>query len=104
VLVEEATISGPWIERLADHLKAEAYSLSATKKRMAAARQLLLYLRKQGVDVTGVTAADEQAFLTRKLDSYRKRHRREPGDVNGWRWGYTGGSPDHEPPSGDDSQ
>ena len=89
--VEEATISGPWIERLADHLKAEAYSLSATQKRMAAARQFLLYFRKQGVDVTGVTAADEQAFLTHKLDSYRKRHRREPGDLNGWRWGYTGG-------------
>lgn len=89
--MEEATISGPWIERLADYLRAEAYSLSATQKRLVAARQFLLYLEKQGVDVALATAAHEQGFLNHKLDSYRKRHGKEPSDLNGWRWGYTGG-------------
>jgi integrase/recombinase XerD len=88
---EDTTIGGPWIERLAHYLKAEAYSLFATKKRMAAARQFLLYLRKQGVDVAGATAAQEKAFFAHKLDSHRKRHGHEPSDLNSWRWGYTSG-------------
>jgi integrase/recombinase XerD len=91
VSVEEATISGPWIERLAHHLKAEAYSLSATQKRLTAGRQFLLYLGKQRVDVAAATAEHEKAFLIHKLDSHQKRHGHEPSDLNGWRWGYTGG-------------
>ena len=49
--VEEATIGGPWIERLAHYLKVEEYSLPTTQKRLAVARQFLHYLEKQGVDV-----------------------------------------------------
>jgi site-specific recombinase XerD len=89
--MEESTISGPCLERLAQHLKAEAYSLSATRKRLTAARQFLLYLERQGVDVAAAGAGHEKAFLRHKLDSYRKRHGREPSDLSGWRWGHTGG-------------
>jgi site-specific recombinase XerD len=91
VSTEDATISGPWMERLAEHLEAEAYSPSATRKRMAAGRQFLLYLEKQSVQVALAAAAHEQAFLAHKLDAYRKRYGNEPGDLNGWRWGYTAG-------------
>lgn len=90
-LEEETTISGPWIEKLAHHLKAHVYSLSATRKRLAAARQFLLYLEKQCIDVTLATASEEQAFLDHKLASHRKRHRHQPRDLNGWRWGFTSG-------------
>jgi hypothetical protein len=71
--VEEATIDGPWIERLAHYLKAEEYSPSAIRKRMTAARGFLHYLGKQGIDVVGATAAHEEAFLIHKLDSRRRR-------------------------------
>ena len=89
--MEESTISGPCLERLAHHLKAEAYSLSAARKRLTAARQFLLYLGRHGVDVAAAAAEDEKAFLSHKLDSYRKRHGREPSDLSGWRWGHTSG-------------
>ena len=89
--MEESMIGGPWIERLADYLKVEAYSLSATQKRMTAARQFLLYLGKRGVNVALATPAHEQGFLDHKLDSHRKRHGHKPSDLSGWRWGYTGG-------------
>lgn len=89
--LEGSTISRWWIERLADHLKAEAYSLAATKKRLTAGRQFLLYLGKQGIDAGAATAADEQAFLAEKLASYRQGHGHEPKHLNDWRWGYTGG-------------
>jgi integrase/recombinase XerD len=89
--VEERTINGPWIERLAYHLKVSEYSLSATQKRMAAARGFLLYLANQGIDVAGATAAHEQAFLIHNLNSYRKRHGHGPSDLSSWRWGYTSG-------------
>lgn len=89
--LEEATISGPWIERLADYLRTEAYSLSATGKRLTAARQFLLYLEKRGINVALATVEQEQAFLDHKLGSYRKRHGKQPSDLNGWRWGYTSG-------------
>jgi integrase/recombinase XerD len=89
--VEETTINGPWIQRLSQYLEVSEYSLSATKKRMAAGRGFLLYLTKQHVDVAGATAAQEQAFLTQKLNFYRKRHGRGPSDLNSWRWGYTSG-------------
>jgi site-specific recombinase XerD len=89
--VKKATINGPWIERLASHLGAEAYSLSATDKHMAAARQFLLYLGKQGVDMADATLAHEKEFLIHKLNLYRKRHGHEPSDLSGWRCGYTSG-------------
>jgi site-specific recombinase XerD len=89
--VEEWTTNGPWIERLACQLKASEYSRSATQKRMAAARQFLLYLAKQGIDVSPATAAHEQLFLAHQLNAYRKRHGHPPRDLNSWRWGYTSG-------------
>jgi site-specific recombinase XerD len=89
--VEETTINGPWIQRLLQYLEVSEYSLSATKKRMAAARGFLLYLTKQRVDVADANAAHEQAFLTHKLNFYRKRHGRGPSDLSSWRWGYSSG-------------
>jgi integrase/recombinase XerD len=91
VSMEEATISEPWIDRLADYLRAEAYSTSATRKRMSVARQFLLYLERQGVGAVLATAAHEQAFLDNKLYEHRKRLGNKPSDLNGWRWGYTSG-------------
>jgi integrase/recombinase XerD len=41
--------------------------------------------------VAAAAAEDEKAFLSQKLDSYRKRHKREPSDLSGWRWGHTSG-------------
>ncbi len=89
--VKERTINGPWIQWLSQYLNVSEYSLSATKKRMAAARGFLLYLTKHGVDVADATVAHEQAFLTRKLNFYRKRHGHGPSDLSSWRWGYTSG-------------
>ena len=88
---EQSTINRPWIEQLADHLRAEAYSLPATKKRLTAGRQFLLYLRRQGIDAGEATAADEQAFLAEKLGLYRQRHGNEPKHLKDWRWCYTSG-------------
>jgi site-specific recombinase XerD len=88
---EEHTINEPLIERLAYHLKVSEYSLSATEKRMAAARGFLFYLAKERVDVGSATGAHEQAFLAFKLNFYRKRHGHGPNDLNSWRWGYTSG-------------
>lgn len=87
----EETIHQPWVQRLAHHLQTEAYSASATKKRLAAAGGFLLYLRKHAVGVEAATVAHEQGFLKQKLRLYRKRHGRLPRDSSGWRWGYTGG-------------
>ena len=89
--VEEATISGPWIERLAHHLKVEEYSLPTTRKRLAVARGFLQYLGKQGVDVVAAATEDEKAFLIHRLEAYRKRHGRDPNDLSGWRWGQISG-------------
>ena len=89
--VEEATISGPWIERLAHHIMVEEYSLPTTQKRLAVARRFLHYLGKQGVDVVAAATAHEKAFLIHRLKAYRKRHGREPNDLSGWRWGQTSG-------------
>jgi len=91
VSVEEATISGPWIERLAHHLKVEEYSLPTTRKRLAVARGFLQYLGKQGVDVVAAATEDEKAFLIHRLEAYRKRHGRDPNDLSGWRWGQISG-------------
>jgi integrase/recombinase XerD len=88
---EERTINDPLIEQLAYHLKVSGYSLSATEKRMAAARGFLLYLAKERVDVACATGAHEPAFLAFKLNLYRKRHGHAPCDLSSWRWGYTSG-------------
>jgi hypothetical protein len=53
--VKKTTIDGPWIERLAHHLKAEEYNLSSIKTRMTAARQFPRYLGNKFSDVTMVT-------------------------------------------------
>lgn len=89
--VEEATISAPWIERLAHHLKVEEYSRPTTQKRLAVARRFLHYLGKQGVDAVAAATEHEKAFLIDRLKAYRKRHGREPDDLSGWRWGQTSG-------------
>ena len=89
--VEEATISVPWIERLAHHLKVEEYSLPTTQKRLAVARRFLHYLGKQGVDVVAAAIEHEKTFLIHRLEAYRKRHGRGPSDLSGWRWGQTSG-------------
>lgn len=89
--VQEGATRGPWIERLACQLKASEYSRSATQKRMAAARQFLIYLGKQGIDISRTTAAHEQLFLAHQLKAYRRRHGHAPRDLNSWRWGYTSG-------------
>ncbi|WP_420236854.1 site-specific integrase [Telmatobacter bradus] len=88
---EERTINDPLIVQLAYHLKVSGYSLSATEKRMAAARGFLLYLAKERVDVASATGAHEPAFLAFKLNLYRKRHGHAPCDMRSWRWGYTSG-------------
>ena len=89
--VEETTIDGPWIERLAHYLRAEEYSLSTTRRSMTAARQFLHYLRTQGIDLAGATSAHEEAFLAHKLNTRRRRAGHEPSDLSGWRCGYTSG-------------
>jgi integrase/recombinase XerD len=89
--VEETTIDGPWIERLAHYLQAEEYSLSSINTRMTAARQFLQYLGRQGIDLACATSAHEEAFLTHKLNSRRKRDGHEPSDLSAWRCSYTSG-------------
>jgi len=87
----EKTLHETWIKRLEHYLQTERYSLSATEKRMAAARQFLIYLRKRQGGLEVVTPAHVQRYLEHKLRIYRKRHGRLPRDSSGWRWGYTGG-------------
>jgi len=87
----EQTVYTPWIDQLAQRLRTDEYSSSAKQERMAAARQFLLYLQKHQIGVESAKLSDVQAFLQHKLSIYRKRHGRQPKDVNAWRWSYTGG-------------
>ncbi len=80
-----------YLEQLAQHLKNGSYSTSATTKRMAAARQFLLYLQERAIAPEAATVAHEQGFLDCKLKSYCERHGHQANDVSAWRWGYTSG-------------
>jgi hypothetical protein len=78
-------------EHLAQHLKDNSYSSSATKKRLAVAGRFLSFLRARGIAAEAATASDEQSFLDYKLKKYEKRHGRRPRDLAGWRWEHTNG-------------
>ena len=58
---------------------------------MTAGRQFLHYLEMQGIDLAGATAGHEEAFLTHKLNSPRRRDGREPSNLSAWRCSYTSG-------------
>ena len=79
------------LEQLAQHLKDNSYSSSATKKRLAVAGRLLFYLRARGIAAEAATTSEEQRFLDYKLKGYEKRHGRPPRDLAGWRWEHTNG-------------
>jgi integrase/recombinase XerD len=79
------------LEHLAQHLRDNSYSTSATKKRMAVAGRFLSYLRARGIAPEAATATEEQTFLDHRLKRYEKRHNRPPRDLAGWRWEHTHG-------------
>jgi integrase/recombinase XerD len=79
------------LEHLAQHLRDNSYSTSATKKRMAVAGRFLSYLRARGIAPEAATATEEQTFLDYRLKRYEKRHSRPPRDLAGWRWEHTHG-------------
>jgi integrase/recombinase XerD len=79
------------LEHLAQHLRDNSYSTSATKKRMAVAGRFLSYLRAQGIAPEAATASKEQSFLDYRLKRYEKRHNRPPRDLAAWRWDHTHG-------------
>jgi integrase/recombinase XerD len=79
------------LEHLAQHLKNNSYSTSATKKRMAVARRFLAYLHERGVAPEAATVADVQGFLDYRLKKYGERHSRPPKDARAWRWQHTHG-------------
>ena len=79
------------LEHLAQHLKDNSYSPSATGKRIAVAGGFLSYLRARGIAPEAATASEEQIFLDYKLKRYEKRHNRPPRDLVAWRWEHTHG-------------
>ena len=79
------------LEHLAQHLRDNSYSTSATKKRMAVAGRFLSYLRARGIAPEAATASKEQSFLDYRLKRYEKRHNRPPRDLAAWRWDHTHG-------------
>lgn len=80
-----------YLEHLAQHLKNNSYSTSATQKRMAVAGRFLSYLRARGIAPEAATATEEQSFLDSRLKKYGKRHNRPPRDLAAWRWEHTHG-------------
>lgn len=80
-----------YLEHLAQHLKNNSYSTSATQKRMAVAGRFLSYLRARGIAPEAATATEEQSFLDYRLKKYGKRHNHPPRDLGAWRWEHTHG-------------
>ena len=71
-------------------MEADRFRSSTIRQWLSQARLLLLYLARQGKELSEVQPSDIEAFIKVRLKLYRKRLGRAPTDLAEWRCSYTG--------------
>lgn len=74
-----------WLSKMRAHLKEERYSARTSLSHLAVARDFLMFLDTQCVEVEGARASSVERYLGHSERTYRRRHGRAPNDRS-WRF------------------
>jgi len=74
-----------WLSKMRAHLEEERYSARTSLSHLAVARDFLIFLDTQRVEVEAARASSVERYLGRAERTYRRRHGRAPSDRT-WRF------------------
>lgn len=80
-----------WLSRLGEHLKQERYSRKVLQRWTEVARRFVIFLCKRHIAVEAAEPPNVSSYLQNELRLFRRRNRRAPGSIKGWRNSHTGG-------------
>jgi len=75
-----------WITKLRDFLVDHHYSCQAIKNYSIVATQFLRHLKSRGISIESVDPACIATYVRLELNRYRRKHGRDPGAMQNWRW------------------
>lgn len=80
-----------WLSRLGEHLKQERYSQKVLQRWTEVARRFVIFLWKRHIAVEAAEPPNVSSYLQNELRLFRRRNRRAPSSIQGWRNSHTGG-------------
>jgi hypothetical protein len=81
---------GPHIEEFRQHLIAQGFSPTVIPSNLSDVRCFLRYLKEHRKTLASVQPEDVSSYLKARLALDRRRNRRTPHNIAGWRYGQTG--------------
>src|ERR1700680_1628151 len=69
-----------WLSKMRAHLKEEQYSVRTSLSHLAVARDFLMFLDTQRVEVEGARPSGVERYMGHAERTYRRRHGRAPND------------------------